>query len=70
MLMVIGFHHVFPNASNEWLLGQPASIAKFVYQFVYMGDSWLVTLFLHNFRLVFAGSRPSYEEDFEKSMAP
>lgn len=41
MLMIVGFHYVLPNTSNDWLLEQPVSIAKFVYQFVYMGGGWV-----------------------------
>lgn len=40
MLMVVGYHYVYVGGGG-WLAQQPMSVAKFVYQFVYMGGGWV-----------------------------
>lgn len=40
MLAVVGYHYVYVDGGG-WLARQPLSIAKFVYQFVYMGGGWV-----------------------------
>lgn len=40
MLMVVGYHYVYVSGGG-WLAQQPMSIAKLVYQFVYMGGGWV-----------------------------
>ncbi len=41
MLMIVGFHYIINNPDMSYIIHQPVTFTKFIYQFIYMGGGWV-----------------------------